>query len=77
MLMCNDSVWQVKKKTQHNMNSIHRQLRISLSDSSQTDEPGGSWDRMAEEMMANFFRSEHPVSFHSPVCVVFLSVFVQ
>ena len=56
-----------KKETQSNVNTIHRQLRISLSDSldwpflglgseekwygTYTDEPDGSRDRMTEEMM--------------------------
>ena len=26
-----------------------------------TDKPGGSWDRMAEEMMLNFSDSDHPI----------------
>ena len=26
-----------------------------------TDKPDGSWDQMAEEMMANFYRSGHPI----------------
>ena len=30
-----------------------------------TDKPDGSWDRMDEEMMANFSRSGHPVSLAS------------
>ena len=61
---------------QNNVNTIHRQLRIMLANShwsflepgseekwhgSYTDKPGGSWNYSAQNMMANFSGSGHPI----------------